>query len=105
MISYCKNIPIKVISYLQAIDLKYNDDCIIGIKDKNGVFVGKFNKDHELKEDYFYLNNNEYESYPGDMIIDDDINLDMVYDYLKDKSAIHPHFVKPIYVKKIEVDQ
>ena len=104
LISYCKNIPVKAISYLQALSLKY-DDCLIGIRDKNGVFVGRFNHYHELVGDYFYLSNHDYELYPEKIIIDDEINLDMVYEYLKDKNCINPHLLKPIYVKKIEVNK
>ena len=104
LISYCKNIPVKAISYLQALSLKY-DDCLIGIRDKNGVFVGRFNHYHELVGDYFYLSNHDYELYPEKIIIDEEINLDMVYEYLKDKKDINPHLLKPIYVKKIEVDK
>ena len=105
LISYCEHIPIKVISSLQAVALKYDEDCVIGIKDKNGAFIGKFNKSHELMGDYFYLNNKELDDFKENIIIDDVINLDMVYDYLKDKKDIEPHIVKPIYVKKIEVDK
>ena len=60
---------------------------------------------YNLKGDYFYLSNQELEDYPEKIIIDDSINLDMVYEYLLDKKEVHPHFVKPIYVKKIEVDK
>lgn len=105
LISYCEHIPIKVISSLQAVALKYDRDCVIGIKDKNGAFIGRFNKSHELNGDYFYLNNKELEDFKENIIIDDVINLDMVYDYLKDKKDVEPHIVKPIYVKKIEVDK
>lgn len=104
MIGYCQNIPIKVISYLQAIALKYDKECKVGLKDRNGVFVGKFDKNHDLVGDYYYLKNQDYYQCEEDIIIDEEINLDMVYEYLKDKQDIHPHFVKPIYVKKIEVD-
>lgn len=105
LISYCKSVPLKTISYLQALALKYDNECLIGFKDKNGMFVGRFDKDHELIGDYFYLRNQELEDYPENIVEDEEINLDMVYQYLQDKKDIHPHFVKPIYVKKIEVDQ
>ena len=103
MISYCKNIPVKAISYLQALSLKYDNDLLIGIKDRNGAFVGSFNRDHDLVLDYFYLSNKELESYPKKIKLDEEINLDMVYKYLKNKEDIDPHLLKPIYVKKIEV--
>ena len=38
-LAYTLNIPIKVISSLQAVALKYQE-CIIGIKDRNGAFIG-----------------------------------------------------------------
>ena len=104
LISYCKSVPLKVISYLQALALKYDNECLVGFKDRNGMFVGRFDKDHELIGDYFYLCNQELEDYPENIIEDEEINLDMVYQYLQNKSAVEPHFVKPIYVKKIEVD-
>ena len=105
MIGYCKNIPLKAISFLQALSLKYDKDAMIGIKDRNGAFVGSFDKDHNLKGDYFYLSNQELEDYPEKIIIDDSINLDMVYKYLESKEVIPPHLLKPIYVKKIEVNK
>ena len=104
LISYCKSVPLKAISYLQALALKYDQECLIGFKDKNGMFVGKFNAQHELIGDYFYLHNQELEGYPENIIEHEEINLDMVYQYLQTKKDIHPHFVKPVYVKKIEVD-
>ena len=105
LISYCNHIPIKVISSLQAIAIKYNKECVIGIKDKNGAFIGRFLQNHEVNGDYFYLNNRELKDFKEDIIIDDVINLEMVYEYLQGKEGVHPHFVKPIYVKKIEVDK
>ena len=105
MIGYCKSIPIKVISYLQALSLKYNLECMIGIRDKNGAFIGNFDQNHELVGDYYYLSNQELEKANENIIFDEVINLDKVYEYLKDKKSIPPHFVKPIYVKKIEVDK
>lgn len=105
MIGYNKNIPLKVISYLQALSLKYDKDIRVGIKDKNGVFVGTFNYRHELVSDYFYLSNKEFENYKKDIIIDEDIDLNKVYQFMLNEPAINPHLVNPIYVKKIEVDK
>ena len=105
LISYTKHIPLKTISYLQALALKYDQDCIVAITDKNGAFVGKFKQNHELQGDYFYLTKQELAEYPEKILVDENINLDMVYEYLRDQKEIHPHFVKPIYVKKIEVDK
>lgn len=105
LISYNKHIPLKEISYLQALSLKYDKDICLGIKDKNGVYAGEFNSKHELIGDYFYLNNKDVSNFNKKIIIDDDINLDMVFKYMSNKLAINPHLAKPIYIKKIEVDK
>lgn len=104
LISYTKDIPIHTITYLEALALKYDYSVTLGIKDKNGVFIGTFDNNHECIGDYVYLTNKEQENYPKKIIIEDEIDLDRVYEYLKAKSSIIPHEVKPIYVKKIEVE-
>ena len=104
LISYTKDIPIHTITYLEALALKYDYSVTLGIKDKNGVFIGTFDNNHECIGDYVYLTNKEQENYPKKIIIEDEIDLDRVYEYLKAKPSIIPHEVKPIYVKKIEVE-
>ena len=103
-IGYTKNISVKAISYLQALALNYNKEVIVGIRDRNGVFGGKFNKEHELIEDYFYLTNKEVESYKEEIIYSDLVDIEKVAMFLKNKDNINPHLLKPLYVKRIEVD-
>ena len=100
IIGYTKNIKVKPISYLQALSLSYNEDATIGIKDKNGIYGASFNKDHELINDYFYVNN-----YDDEIIIkgDDEVDILKVYEFLKTKPDINIHLLKPLYVKNIEV--
>ncbi len=104
MISYCKNIPVKALSYLQALDLEYDKEVVVGIKDKNGVYGARFSLDHVLMGDYFYLSHEEYKNYSEYIYIDGKIDLNKVYLYMKKQDAIEPHLLKPIYIKKIEVE-
>ena len=104
MISYSKNIPLKALSYLQALDLEYDGEVFVGITDKNGVYVGRFNQDHELIGDYFYLSNKDWESFGESILVDGVLDLNKVYLYMKKQDAIEPHLLKPIYIKKIEVE-
>ena len=104
MISYCKNIPVKALSYLQALDLSYDREVLVGITDKNGVYVGKFNASHELIGDYYYLRKKEYEEFQEKIELDGILDLNKVYLYMKTQNAIYPHLLKPIYVKKVEVE-
>ena len=99
---YVKNIKVKAISYLQALSLNYNKEVVLGIKDRNGVFIGKFNKKHELIDDYKYLSNKE--NYKEDIIYDDFVDIEKVGLFLENKDSINPHLLKPLYVKRIEVE-
>ncbi len=105
IMSYTKNIKLKAISYLQALDLDYDQDINIGISDRNGIYVGSFDKNHNLKEDYYYLTNEEYEksSIKIEILDDQEVDIEKIYKYLEDKEEINPHLLKPLYVKKIEV--
>ena len=104
MISYSKNIPLKALSYLQALDLEYDREVLIGITDRNGVYVGRFNQEHELMGDYFYLSNKDWENFGESILVDGNIDLNKVYLYMKKQDTIEPHLLKPIYIKKIEVE-
>lgn len=107
-ISYCLNIPIKVISSLEilACNVKCDNDKIVAFNDRNGYFVGKFDNKNKLLEDYFYLSNSEYQTFKTNNVVFDileDIDYNEVYKMIMDKEVINPHLVNPIYVKKIEV--
>ena len=104
-IGYTKSIKVKGISFLQAVALKYDKGVIIGIKDKNGVFIGKFNKEHELIGDYNYLDNSALANFREDIIYDDDVDILLVEDYLKDKKEENIHDFGPLYVKRIEAQK
>ena len=99
---YTKNIKLKPISFLQAGALNYDIPITLGIEDKNGVFIGSFNEEHKLINDYSYINNNERKN-KDIIIIKDKINIEKVYEYLKTQEPVSPHMLKPLYVKKLEV--
>lgn len=103
MIAYTKNILVKPISFLEAASLSYDNYVTLGIKDRNGAFVASFNSNHELVEDYEYINNQDLESYPKEIIYQEEVDLNRLIHYVKNKDVINPHLLKPLYVKKIEV--
>ncbi|MBE6154337.1 MAG: tRNA (adenosine(37)-N6)-threonylcarbamoyltransferase complex dimerization subunit type 1 TsaB [Firmicutes bacterium] len=105
IIGYTKNINIKALSYLEAVSLNYDKDVIVGLKDRNGIFIGEFDKEHNLVDDYYYLSNKEFESFDKNIIIDDVVDILKVINYMKDKEVINPHLLKPLYVKRIEVEK
>ncbi len=104
IIAYSLHISVKSLTYLQAMDLSYNEDIILGIKDRNGAFIGEFDKDNNLKKDYYYLNNKELENVNKNIVFDTNIDLKKVKQYVKNLESIHPHSLVPLYVKRIEVE-
>lgn len=104
IIGYTKNITIKALSYLEAMALEFNNEVVLGVKDRNGAFIGHFDKNHELIEDYVYLANNELEN-KHNIVYDKNIDIEHIAEFMKDKESIMPHLLKPLYVKKIEVEK
>lgn len=103
IMAYTKNILVKPISFLEAVSLSYDYDVTLGIKDRNGAFIASFNTNHELVEDYEYVKNGDLESYPKNIIYEEEVDLEKLIHYMKNKKGINPHLLKPLYVKKIEV--
>lgn len=108
-LAYTLNIDIKTITSLASIAVSTNKETnkLVTISDSKGKYIGYFNKNNELIEDYKYLNNIEYEEYIKDKteyLIDyNTFDLESIYKYLKNKESINPHLVNPIYIKGIEV--
>ena len=106
-IAYSLNIPIKSISTLKLlainVDSPYNYS--ISIPDQKGFFVGEFNNG-KLINDYFYLPKEDYLTYKSNNNVVEDIEIDWnniyKYDCLNDEDYYN---IKPLYIKKIEVEK
>ncbi len=107
-LAYTLNIPIKTITSLcaLAVSIERNQNKLVTISDLKGKYIGYFDKDNKLLEDYTYLKNNKYEEYIKDkekFIIDSTtLDLNKIYKYLKNTESINPHIVNPIYIKGID---
>ena len=103
-IAYCLQIPIRTIDSLSLMAVCCDGDkkCV-SLEDRNGAFVGEFNKDNELINDIVYMNKTAYLEYKqnNNVITDIDINYEQVYDFVSKKKSINPHEVKPLYIKGI----
>lgn len=105
-LAYTQNIPIKVLSYFDLMNLSSDDKAhIFGISDGNGYFLAKY-ANNKLIDEYFYLNNPDYLKYQQDKIVETDvsINMEKVLRALDSIEATNPHAVKPLYVKLIGVE-
>lgn len=104
-LAYTLNIPIKVITSLEVAAIS-NKAKNIALSDGNGYYLATFNDNFEFLEDAKYVSNSQFinmdntDSYTTEYKID----VESVYDKLKDRKCINPHLVNPVYIKKIGVE-
>ena len=105
-LAYTLDIPIKTITSIEsfAVSIETDNNKLITISDLKGKFIGYFNSNNEMLEEFKYLSNIEYEEYKKDKIETEltEFNLESIYKYLKSIDCINPHLVNPIYIKGIE---
>ena len=102
--AYCLNIPIKVVDALTVIAINVDsDEKYVSIPDRNGAFIGIFNKDNKPIYDFSYINKNEYLELCDSHKVISDIKIDynLVFDYFKTILPTKAHEVKPLYIKGI----
>jgi hypothetical protein len=80
---------------------------LVIIKDLKGCFGGLFTSSNELKGEYFYKSNSEFEEYVEennlrDNIVDNKVDFNKLYHFFDTKETTNPHKVNPIYIKVIE---
>ncbi len=103
-IAYCLNIPIRVIDSLTILAINLtNNKKIVSLEDRNGAYVGEFDKDNNKLCEFKYLNKSCYDEYKSfnDVVTDVNIDYKLVYDYVMKLDNLNPHEVKPLYVKGI----
>lgn len=107
-LAYVLNIPIKTITSLECIAISSNKKTnkLAIIPDSKGKYIGFFDKNNNLLNDYQYLKNTEYENYITDkvkyIVEHNEFNYEKIYNFLKPKEIVNPHLVNPIYIKGIE---
>ncbi len=101
-IAYCLNIPIRTIDALtiQAINIK-KDNKIVAIEEKNGAYIGEFNEKNQKLKEFQYLNKTLYEDYKNKISTPNNINYELVYNFVNKFPQLNPHEVKPLYIKGI----
>lgn len=101
-ISYLLNIPIKCLNSLEAMAVM--DDFAnpyYGIKDAKGMYIGK-NVDKKIIELKYYATNDIFTS---KIVTDVTKNYLNIFTYSSKLDSINPHFVNPLYIKKIEAQK
>ncbi len=105
-LAFTLNIPIKAIDSLSILALNVESDLkIVAIEDRNGAFVGVFDKENSVLEDFKYLNKTDYLEYKNNNKVQTEadiaIDYEKVYEFTKNLVNLNPHEVKPLYIKGI----
>lgn len=104
-LGFSLQIPVKTMSSLLVKAVSFtHDEVTIVEREKNGVFLGGFDKNNQLIKDYTYLSNKEYEE-REEFIEDIELDYEKIILYAKSLESINHHSINPLYVKKIEVQK
>ena len=90
-----------------AVSNNSEKDKLVVINDLKGCFGALFDTNNNIKEDYFYKSNSEFEEYVTnnnlkDNLIENTIDYSKLYKLFKTKETTIAHKVNPIYIKVIE---
>lgn len=102
--SYTLQIPIRVIDSLTIKALSLDSKRkVVALEDRNGAFVGFFDANNRPLKDFEYLNKKDYVALQEqeNVVVDVDADYEKVYAYVMHLEPIHPHSVKPLYIKGI----
>ena len=104
-LAYALKLNIKTVTSLEAYGVSDNNDFdIIAFKDTKG-FYSAIRKDGEY-QDFEYRKTDDFNEYIKlnnyKCSTSTNIDLEKVYNYLKNKESINPHAVNPVYIKRID---
>lgn len=110
MLAYTLNIPIKTITSLDmyAISNNSGNNKLVLIRDLKGSYGAYYTSDNKIIDEAFYKSTdslNEYLKDKVNYIIDNQIDLVKVKEFVNNSEAINPHKVNPIYIKEIEANK
>lgn len=104
--AYSLNIPIKQIDALTIMAVNIDADFkIVSLKDRNGAYVGKYDRTNCLLDELVYLNNSDYKTLCSNEKVNEEVFIDYekVYSFFSTLDYMNVHEIKPIYVKGISV--
>ena len=104
-LAYTLNIPIKTISSLEVSSIS-NNAKKVSIDDGNGRYLGEFDENYKTCKDFVYVNNSDFINMEDkkEYIDNYTIDIERVYEFLKNIEPVNAHSVKPLYIKKIGVE-
>lgn len=110
MLAYTLSIPIKTITSLDmyAISNTSDNNKLVLIRDLKGSYGAYYTSDNKIIDEAFYKSTdslNEYLKDKEQYIINNEIDLVKVKEFVNKQEVINPHKVNPIYIKEIEANK
>lgn len=106
ILSYTKNIPVKLISSLEGylVSTETQNNKLSYIEDARGAFILAFDKDNKvvLKEQYLEKYEELLKKYE---IVSNTFDIKKIVKYSRNIEYTNVHEIKPNYVKKIEAEK
>lgn len=110
MLAYTLGINIKTITSLDmyAISNTSDNNKLVLIRDLKGSYGAYYTSDNKIIDEAFYKSTdslNEYLKDKEQYIINNEIDLVKVKEFVNKQEVINPHKVNPIYIKEIEANK
>ena len=102
--AYSLNIPIRVVDALTILAINVESDYkVVSIEDRNGAFVGTYNKDNQVVGNLQYLNKTAYSEFKemNEVVSQIEVDYEKVFEFVMKTKEFNPHEVKPLYIKGI----
>ncbi len=106
--AYVLNIPIRTVTVLEEMAYSVEEEReVLAVEESNGYYVGIFDDNNNVVGEYKYLKKSEFEEFSKKykVIVNQNVNYDKVIKEVLKKNPENSHFVKPVYVKLIEVEK
>ena len=93
---------------MYAISNNSNTNKLVLIKDLKGAYGAYYTSDNKIIDAAFYKSTdslNEYLIDKSEYIINNEVDLNKVKEFVNNSEAVNPHKVNPIYIKEIEASK
>lgn len=107
--AFALNINIREIDYFHVLlsNFNQNEKKQVIIPDPKGYYMGLFDEYNQQILEYKYVLLKDFKKNQNCFLIDENLVIDYekVFIYSRNLNFVNPHAIKPLYIKKIEVEK
>lgn len=106
-LAYTLNIPIKTLTSFEMYKIAEKESHYLVLSEKNGFYIAYFDEKNKDIKDYSYLTKTEFEQWKNQnkWQLCSEINYEHIIAVASSKPSENCHGIKPLYIKKIEVEK